>query len=188
MVEEKNEKLEEFGSGVQDSEKNELTFCKGCSYNFDLEDLLSASADFLVKGVTELLIELPWMRLIMIPVRGRVSNGRTPLDWDARLKVSLGAAKGIAHIHSEGHEDVVNLPRWVRAVVKEEWTAEVFDIELMKYQNIQEEMVQMLQIGLSCVTKVPDMRPSMVEISASGAAGSRQHAVDRLASSYLLAP
>ncbi|PHU14137.1 hypothetical protein BC332_15342 [Capsicum chinense] len=142
MVEEKNEKLEEFGSGVQDSEKNELTFCKGCSYNFDLEDLLSASADFLVKGVTELLIELLWMR----------------------LKVSLGAAKGIAHIHSEGHEDVVNLPRWVRAVVKEEWTAEVFDIELMKYQNIQEEMVQMLQIGLSCVTKVPDMRPSMVEV------------------------
>ncbi|PHT78304.1 hypothetical protein T459_16356 [Capsicum annuum] len=175
MVEEKNEKLEEFGSGVQYSEKNELTFCKGCSYNFDLEDLLSASADFLVKGVTELLIELLWMRLIMIPsgadsvslwkitlfIHG---NGRNPLDWDARLKVSLGAAKGIAHIHSEGHEDVVNLPRWVRAVVREEWTAEVFDIELMKYQNIQEEMVQMLQIGLSCVTKVPDMRPSMVEV------------------------
>lgn len=50
MVEEKNKKLEDFGNGVQDSEKNELTFFKGCSYNFDLEDLLSASADFLGKG------------------------------------------------------------------------------------------------------------------------------------------
>ena len=27
---------------------------------------------------------------------------RSPLDWESRLKISLGAAKGLAHIHSAG--------------------------------------------------------------------------------------
>jgi len=41
---------EEFGSGVQESEKNKLVFFEGSSYNFDLEDLLRASAEVLGKG------------------------------------------------------------------------------------------------------------------------------------------
>lgn len=41
---------EEFGSGVQEAEKNKLVFFEGCSYNFDLEDLLRASAEVLGKG------------------------------------------------------------------------------------------------------------------------------------------
>ena len=48
---EKVEKLrEDFGSGVQEAEKNKLIFFEGCSYNFDLEDLLRASAEVLGKG------------------------------------------------------------------------------------------------------------------------------------------
>ncbi|PKI33903.1 hypothetical protein CRG98_045733, partial [Punica granatum] len=35
----------DFGSGVQEPEKNKLFFFDGCSYNFDLEDLLRASAE-----------------------------------------------------------------------------------------------------------------------------------------------
>ncbi|GMP23734.1 hypothetical protein CsSME_00001227 [Camellia sinensis var. sinensis] len=301
----RSEKPEDFGSGVQEAEKNKLVFFEGCSYNFDLEDLLRASAEVLGKGfygtaykaildegvmvVVKRLREVgvgkrefeQQMEVVgragqhpnVVPLRayyyskdeklivcdyipagslfarlhGNRGIGRTPLDWDSRLKVSLGTAKGIAHIHSEGgvkfthgnikssnvlltqdhnacisdfgltplinflatmsrgpgyhapevienrkvtqksdvysfgvlllemltgkvplkssrHDDAVDLPRWVRSVVREEWTAEVFDLELMRYQNIEEEMVQMLQIALSCVTKELDMRPTMNDV------------------------
>ena len=46
----KTEKPKDFGSGVHDAEKNKLFFFPGCSYSFDLEDLLRASAEILGKG------------------------------------------------------------------------------------------------------------------------------------------
>lgn len=54
-----------------------------------------------------------------------------------------------------------DLPRWVQSVVREEWTAEVFDLELMRYKGIEEEMVAMLQIAMSCTSIVPDQRPKI---------------------------
>ncbi|KZV51921.1 putative inactive receptor kinase-like [Dorcoceras hygrometricum] len=300
-----NLKSEDFGSGVQEAEKNKLVFFQRCSYTFDLEDLLRASAEVLGKGSygtaykaildesttvvvkrlrevgfgkkefeqhletlnglgihpnvmpllayyyskDEKLLVYEYMPAgsLCAALHGHRGTGRTPLDWDTRLNIALGAARGLAHIHSEGgtrfthanikssnilltdgleacvtdfslgplfpsiptkyrvagyrapevieaqktsqksdvysfgvllleiltgkspiqyvgYDEVIDLPRWVRSVVREEWTAEVFDSELLKYQNIEEEMVQLLQIALSCVAKGVDMRPSIDDV------------------------
>ncbi|XP_022984886.1 probable inactive receptor kinase At4g23740 [Cucurbita maxima] len=80
--------------------------------------------------------------------------------------VLLELLTGKSPIHVEGCNEVVNLVRWVNSVVREEWTAEVFDVELLRYPNIEEEMVEMLQIGLSCVAKMPEQRPKMMDIAS----------------------
>ncbi|KAJ7527203.1 hypothetical protein O6H91_16G042000 [Diphasiastrum complanatum] len=60
----------------------------------------------------------------------------------------------------------VDLPHWVTCVVKEEWTSEVFDVELMKGDAApsEEELVEVLQLALCCVASVPSSRPEMTEL------------------------
>lgn len=72
---------------------------------------------------------------------------------------------GKAPTHSLMNDEGVDLPRWVHSVVQEEWTAEVFDVELLRYQNVEEDMVQLLQIAVDCTALYPDKRPSMAEIT-----------------------
>ncbi|KAL6320839.1 hypothetical protein AAG906_008839 [Vitis piasezkii] len=291
-------------SGSHDG-SNRLVFFEGCSFAFDLEDLLRASAEVLGKGTfgttykaaledaTTLVVKrLKEVSLVrrdfeqqmqivgqirhenVAPLRayyyskdeklmvydfygqgsvssilhGRRGDGRVSLDWETRLRIALGAARGIAHIHTEnggklvhgnikasniflnsqrygcvsdlglgtlmtptpmpmtraagyrapevtdtrkasqasdvysfgvlllelltgkspihntGGDEVIHLVRWVNSVVREEWTAEVFDVELLRYPNIEEEMVEMLQIGMNCVVKMPEQRPKMAEV------------------------
>ncbi|KAK5846019.1 hypothetical protein PVK06_002285 [Gossypium arboreum] len=78
--------------------------------------------------------------------------------------VLLELLTGKSPIHTTGGDEIIYLVRWVHSVVREEWTSEVFDIELTRYPNIEEEMVEMLQIAMTCVVRMPDQRPKIADL------------------------
>ncbi|GLJ45406.1 hypothetical protein SUGI_0955970 [Cryptomeria japonica] len=53
-----------------------------------------------------------------------------------------------------------NLPNWVQSVVREEWTTKVFDKEMVKNAG-EDNIVELLQLGLNCVNSAPEIRPTM---------------------------
>ena len=61
--------------------------------------------------------------------------------------------------------DAINgkdLPRWVASVVKEEWTDEVFDLELMRdASSVGDELLNTLKLALYCVDHSPSIRPEV---------------------------
>ncbi|XP_071692459.1 probable leucine-rich repeat receptor-like protein kinase At1g68400 [Rutidosis leptorrhynchoides] len=77
------------------------------------------------------------------------------------LELLTGKCPSVVDNGETGYVGAVDLPRWVQSVVREEWTAEVFDLELMRYKDIEEEMVGLLQIAMSCTSAAPDQRPTM---------------------------
>ncbi|CAN6441736.1 unnamed protein product [Victoria cruziana] len=62
---------------------------------------------------------------------------------------------------SEGN---FSLPKWVQSVVKEEWSSEVFDLELLRHKDLEREMVALLQIALQCLSELPNQRPKMSQV------------------------
>lgn len=82
------------------------------------------------------------------------------------LEVLTGKAPCPAGTKAGEEEElaVVDLPNWVRSVVRDEWTAEVFDQELLRYKNIEEELVSMLHVAMACVVAQPEKRPVMREV------------------------
>lgn len=210
------------------------------------QNLVPLRAYYFSKDEKLLVYDYMTMGSLSSLLHGNRGAGRTPLDWETRSRIALGAARGIEYIHSRGREishgnikssnilltreynagvsdvglaqlvsatpsanrivgyrapevtdarkisqkadvysfgvllleiltgkapshgsandDGVDLPRWVQSIVREEWTAEVFDIELLRHHNFEEDMVQLLQVAIDCVAQYPDQRPSMKEV------------------------
>ncbi|KAI4319087.1 hypothetical protein MLD38_032732 [Melastoma candidum] len=61
--------------------------------------------------------------------------------------------------------DGQDLVKWVHLVVKEEWTAEVFDRALLSEGGNEERMVKLLQVAVWCISEVPGERPSMGRVA-----------------------
>ncbi|RZC86398.1 hypothetical protein C5167_030473 [Papaver somniferum] len=58
----------------------------------------------------------------------------------------------------------MDLPQWVASIVNEEWTNEVFDLELMKDANNGDELLNTLKLALHCVDPSPAARPEVHEV------------------------
>lgn len=58
-----------------------------------------------------------------------------------------------------------DLPNWVASIVKEEWTNEVFDLELMKDASaVGDELLNTLKLALHCVDPSPSARPEVHQV------------------------
>ncbi|GMI85229.1 REDUCED IN LATERAL GROWTH1 [Hibiscus trionum] len=57
----------------------------------------------------------------------------------------------------------VDLPKWVKSMVREEWTGEVFDKEVPK--SALQWAFPLLNIALKCVSHSPQDRPTALEVS-----------------------
>lgn len=80
------------------------------------------------------------------------------------MQVMLELLTGKAPAPFHPSEKGIDLPKWVQSVVREEWTAEVFDIELMRHKNSEEDMVSMLQTALLCTEPIAERRPKMTVV------------------------
>lgn len=58
----------------------------------------------------------------------------------------------------------MDLYSWVHRAVREEWTAEIFDIEISAQRSAAPGMVKLLQVAIRCCDKTPENRPEMTEI------------------------
>ncbi|KAI9174966.1 hypothetical protein LWI28_025440 [Acer negundo] len=212
----------------------------------DHENLVPLRAYYYSRDEKLLVYDYMPMGSLSALLHGNKGAGRTPLNWEIRSGIALGAARGIEYLHSQGttvshgnikssnilltksydarlsdfglahlvgpsstpnrvagyrapevtdprkvsqkadvysfgvlllelltgkapthallNEEGVDLPRWVQSIVKEEWTSEVFDLELLRYQSLEEEMVQLLQLAIDCAAQYPDNRPSISEV------------------------
>ncbi|XP_023519825.1 probable inactive receptor kinase At1g48480 [Cucurbita pepo subsp. pepo] len=215
--------------------------------SMDHENLVPLRAYYFSADEKLIVYDYMSMGSLSALLHGNKGAGRTPLSWEIRSGIALGAARGIEYLHSQGpnvshgnikssnilltksydvrvsdfglahlvgpssspnrvagyrapevtdprkvshkadvysfgvlllelltgkaptysllNEEGVDLPRWVQSVVREEWTSEVFDLELLRYQNIEEEMVQLLQLAVDCAAQYPDKRPTMSEVT-----------------------
>ncbi|KAK4431650.1 putative inactive receptor kinase [Sesamum alatum] len=58
---------------------------------------------------------------------------------------------------------VIWLVNWVQSFSRDDWIAEVIDLEILRHRD-EEEAILMLQIAMDCVATVPESRPRMADV------------------------
>ncbi|OMP04271.1 hypothetical protein COLO4_09779 [Corchorus olitorius] len=113
-------------------------------------------------------------------------EGKRDFPWRLRLTIASGIARGLAFIYQSSndhhHEAIphgnlklsnimlgktvektgVDLPKWVRSMVREEWTGEVFDKEVSR--AALQWAFPLLNVALKCVSQSPQDRPTTSEV------------------------
>ncbi|XP_019459467.1 PREDICTED: probable inactive receptor kinase RLK902 isoform X2 [Lupinus angustifolius] len=94
--------------------------------------------------------------------------GRIPLNWETRSAIALGAARGIAYLHSHGPAFAHGNIKSSNILLTESCEAHVSDFGLAYLalptstpNHVEEEMLKVLQLALECTAQYPDKRPSM---------------------------
>ncbi|KAL8536152.1 hypothetical protein ACS0TY_011695 [Phlomoides rotata] len=60
----------------------------------------------------------------------------------------------------------VDLCGWVHRAVREEWTAEIFDPEIVVHRGANQGMLRLMQIAMKCCDKSPEKRPEIEQAMA----------------------
>ncbi|KAL3515551.1 hypothetical protein ACH5RR_022453 [Cinchona calisaya] len=60
--------------------------------------------------------------------------------------------------------NAVDLCSWVHRAVREEWTAEIFDVEIAVQRSANHGMLKLLQIAMRCCERSPENRPEISEV------------------------
>ncbi|XP_049353743.1 probable leucine-rich repeat receptor-like protein kinase At1g68400 [Solanum verrucosum] len=61
-------------------------------------------------------------------------------------------------------EGETSLAKWIQSVVNKEWTWDVFDFELARYKEREDEMVALLKVAMACLVSSPKDRPKMIVV------------------------
>lgn len=123
--------------------------------DFGLSRLMSAAANVNVIATTGALG-------YRAPELSKLKKANTKTDVYSLGVIMLELLTGKSPGEAMNGED---LPQWVASIVKEEWTNEVFDLELMRdAATIGDELLNTLKLALHCVDPSPSARPEVQQV------------------------